>query len=314
MARIYGMLSFANNLGSLKTRTMAPSSDARKHVLPGRSGRTPLTSLGPPDERHHRLCSTDFPNMNWTEGVLYRTSRGRLRKPESGRQRMKEYFARSRIRTARIRAAEAKEAREPSHALPVSHACPPSSRRQPSHVPDHNKTRSRPTPKPDDGNPPLLIFSRFFSESPSRVGDRRYSEEEMKRMRQELLAKDWGVEKMIQSHEAQKRSRLAMDKKAAQDSTIDDKRPAHTTGATQATLSRRRLYRRLLRGGVRVRVSSQEKLLGRTSAASESSRFASSPTRSQPNVAEVSPSMNDRNGMVLPDTATEPLINLQLDR
>ena len=136
----------------------------------------------------------------------------------------------------------------------------------------------------------------------------------MKRMRQELLAKDWGVEKMIQSHEAQKRSRLAMDKTAAQDSIIDDKRPAHATGATQATLSRRRLYRRLLRGGVRVHVGSQEKLLGRTSAASKSSPSASSPARSQPNVAGVSTSTNDRSGMVLPDTAAERLINLQLDR
>ncbi|KAK0754620.1 hypothetical protein B0T18DRAFT_40664 [Schizothecium vesticola] len=72
--------------------------------------------------------------MNWTEGTLYRHSRGRLRKTNPARQRQKEYFARARLRLAQQRETletgpPSSLSRPPPRSSPAPSQCSHTSRR-----------------------------------------------------------------------------------------------------------------------------------------------------------------------------------------
>jgi len=143
--------------------------------------------------------------MNWTEGSLYRHSRGRLRKANPLRQQQKAYFAR-----ARVHAVEIKAARE-NGPPPISYLEPNSpnarssraSNRSGSAPEDHptqiatrwsvmtNKLQHRTATDQDDS--PLPTISRFFREQ-SGGGSaanlpRQYDEATVERLRRNLLAK-----------------------------------------------------------------------------------------------------------------------------
>ncbi|KAK4127339.1 hypothetical protein N657DRAFT_206420 [Parathielavia appendiculata] len=144
--------------------------------------------------------------MNWTEGKLYRHSRGRLRQANPARQRQKEYFARARARAAELKAAEKNgpppisflqysdtPSSQRSHASNKSGS---SSGRTGSQTPNRRRAesgrkRDKMTVKTEDISLPTI--SRFFQEHSGGDGSNssiaEYDEAALERMRQKLLAK-----------------------------------------------------------------------------------------------------------------------------
>ncbi|KAK4104672.1 hypothetical protein N658DRAFT_504256 [Parathielavia hyrcaniae] len=143
--------------------------------------------------------------MNWTEGNLYRHSRGRLRKANPARQRQKEYFARARARAAELKAAEKNG--PPSISF-LQHSDTPSSQRSHasnrsgslsgrhgSQTPSRRRAesgRKRDKVRAKTEDTPLPTISRFFQENSGGSGSNspvEYDEAALERMRQKLLAK-----------------------------------------------------------------------------------------------------------------------------
>jgi hypothetical protein len=142
--------------------------------------------------------------MNWTEGNLYRHSRGRLRKANPARQRQKEYFTR-----ARARAAELKDAQKnPPPISFLQYSDTPSSQRSSASNKSGSSSGCRASQTPsrrraDSGrrlpktafktdDTPLPTISRFFQEHSgggSSNSSVEYDEAALERMRQKLLAK-----------------------------------------------------------------------------------------------------------------------------
>ena len=248
--------------------------------------------------------------MNWTEGTLYRHSRGRLRKTNPARQRQKEYFARARLRFAQQRG-EIVE-----NGPPVSLLRPPRSSPAPSQYPhisrksrsssvartpqreahrqaDVSKKRSRVPSVSIEPRPPPSI-SRFFEEVSARHGGTgsatqfQYNEEALECMKQRVLARDWGIGKYFKLAPVSKRPRLSPRSPTGDipdtrnDNTLHrDPAPGRPDGRGVPRI------RKLQRDDVRIQVGSQEKRLWQTSTANTatldrstaaSDRFSSGPS------------------------------------
>jgi hypothetical protein len=241
--------------------------------------------------------------MNWTEGTLYRHSRGRLRKTNPARQRQKEYFARARLRFAQQK--ETLENDLPSslvHPPPQSSPAPSryfhASRRSRSlsaaHTPqkethmevDASRKRPRVPSVSIEPRPPPSI-SRFFDKLSSKNGTSepaarpQYDDAALERMRQRVLARDWGTGKLLKHAPAWKRPRLSPGRP-----TEDIPGTSNDTTHRQDCREDPRI-RKLQRGDVRIRVGSQEQRLWQTSTADTatldrsmagSDRFSSGPS------------------------------------
>ena len=248
--------------------------------------------------------------MNWTEGTLYRHSRGRLRKTNPARQRQKEYFARARLRFAQQR--ETLETGPPSSLSgPPPRLSPAPSRHS------HSSRRSRSsstaqTPQIEthmqvdvgrkrprvpsvsiEPRPPPSI-SRFFDKLSSKNGTTepaaqpQYDAEALEHMRQRVLARDWGTGKLLRHAPASKRPRLSPCRPTEDiPDTRNDASPRRDPTHGRQDRRENPQTRKLQRDDVRIRVGSQEKRLWHTSTAdtatldrstADRDRFSSGPS------------------------------------
>ncbi|KAK3402942.1 hypothetical protein B0T20DRAFT_428738 [Sordaria brevicollis] len=223
--------------------------------------------------------------MNWTEGTLYRHSRGKLRKANMDKQRQKEYFAK-----AHIRAAEQREAMK-NGPPPVSYLQPNLTLPGPSpdalhadNVSSHGSShlgRRWGASVPTAENPPkpehlLPTVDQFLKEQVGKAASTdtvpRLSDTsagEVERLRQKLLAsKDWGATRIRTSVQVNKQPQAIPEHvPTARDMRATKEKPA------QIPLSISALYpqkitsgpRSLRRTDVQIRVGSQEKRLSESS-------------------------------------------------
>lgn len=228
--------------------------------------------------------------MNWTEGTLYRHSRGRLRKTNPARQRQKEYFARARLRFSQQR--ETLETGPPSSLVrppPRSSPAPSrysqgsrrsrsSSAAQPRQRETHRQvdaSRKRPrVPSVSIEPRPPPSISRFFDKLSSKNGTTepaaqpQYDAEALERMKQRVLARDWGTGKLFKHAPASKRPRLS-PRRPTEDipDTRTDASPRRDPAHGRQDRREDPRIRKLQRDDVRIRVGSQEKRLWQTSTA-----------------------------------------------
>ncbi|KAK3365832.1 hypothetical protein B0T24DRAFT_636934 [Lasiosphaeria ovina] len=221
--------------------------------------------------------------MNWTEGKLYRSTRGRLRKANPARQRQREYFANARARAAEVknsvengppsisflRSSSSLSRRSRASNKSVSsaerHASQPATQKQ------ADPPRKRPKITDTARESPLPTISRFFEQqsaqgigAPGPVDTQpEYDGQALERMRQKLLAKkDWRLSRRSISGPAKNRPKQVSDSQASGNKTsgeaIQDvqKRASHIARGGHGHLKRR--HEPLSRQDMVVRIGSQE--------------------------------------------------------
>lgn len=228
---------------------------------------------------------SQFFKMNWTEGALYRSSRGKLRKTNSDKQRQKEYFAK-----AKMRAAEQKEAMKNG---PPSISYRQSNPTLPEPPPDTipvEQISSRGTsyrkgrwgasvPTADDSAKPELLLptvDQFLKEQAGKgtatdtAASRPHTNaKELENLRQRLLAsKDWGASRTRSSIRGIERPRVVSEHADLPQPTEETKeKHGHIlrTNRGQYTQQHTSRLRSLRRADVQIRVGSQEKRLTESS-------------------------------------------------
>ncbi|KAK1835456.1 hypothetical protein QBC39DRAFT_299111 [Podospora conica] len=255
--------------------------------------------------------------MNWTEGTLYRHSRGRLRKTNPARQRQKEYFARARLRFAQQR--ETPEngplsalPRPPPRSSPAlsrhSHASRRSRSSSAAQTPqrethrqvDASRKRPRVPSVSNEPRPPPSI-SRYFDKLSSKSGttepaaQHQYDAEALERMRQRVLSRDWGTGKLLRHAPAPKRPHISPRKPTEDipDTRNDTTHPRDPAHDRQDRREDPRI-RKLQRDDVKIRVGSQEKRLWQTSTADTATLDRSTADRDRLSMGiprELSPSL-----------------------
>ncbi|KAK3494103.1 hypothetical protein B0T13DRAFT_504478, partial [Neurospora crassa] len=236
-----------------------------------------------------RLCEqpfltrrlSKFFKMNWTEGTLYRHSRGKLRKANAEKQRQKEYFAK-----AHIRAAEQREARkngpppisylEPGSALPEppTDAFPP--KQNSAHGVPHRRGRwgaSVPTAEDTPKSEHLLpTVDQFLEEQVGKATSTNTAPSQLlpkgtqvERLRQRLLAsKDWGASRLQSPVQVHNRPRpMPPHVGPTQPTRTMEEKPTHIVQSNRGLYPQKHTSRLpFLRGAdVQIRVGSQEKQL-----------------------------------------------------
>ncbi|KAK3499902.1 uncharacterized protein B0T23DRAFT_401412 [Neurospora hispaniola] len=219
--------------------------------------------------------------MNWTEGTLYRHSRGKLRKANAEKQRQKEYFAK-----AHIRAAEQREARkngpplisylEPGSALPEppTDAFPP--KQNSAHGVPHRRGRwgaSVPTAEDTPKSEHLLpTVDQFLKEQVGKATSTNTAPSQLlpkgtqvERLRQRLLAsKDWGASRIQSPVQVHNRPRpMPPHVGPTQPTRAMEEKPAHIAQSNRGLYPQKHTsHLPFLRGAdVQIRVGSQEKRL-----------------------------------------------------
>ncbi|KAA8630414.1 hypothetical protein SMACR_06608 [Sordaria macrospora] len=234
---------------------------------------------------------SQFFKMNWTEGTLYRHSRGKLRKANADKQRQKEYFAK-----AKIRAAEQREAMEngpppisylqSNSALPEPHSDTNVPERNSSYGTSHKRRgwgASVPTAEDSAKSEYLLpTVDQFLKEqagkatttdtAPSRSNT---NAKEVERLRQRLLAsKDWGAGRSRPPVQVNELPRLVPEQASlTQPTRATKEKPAHILQSNRGMYPQQHTsrLRSLRRVDVQVRVGSQEKQLKESSTISSGS-------------------------------------------
>ncbi|KAK1780442.1 hypothetical protein QBC45DRAFT_463546 [Copromyces sp. CBS 386.78] len=228
---------------------------------------------------------SQFFKMNWTEGTLYRHSRGKLRKANADKQRQKEYFAK-----AKIRAPEQREAMkngpppisyfQSSSALPK---LPPGTiltEKKSPHSASHRRGRwgaSVPTAE-DSAKSELLLptVDQFLKEQVGKAtaidtapSQSHANAKEVERLRQRLLgSKDWGASRIRSPVKVIKRPHLVPEHAGlTQPTRATKEKTAHILQSNWGMYPQQHTsrLRSLSRADVQIRVGSQEKHLEESS-------------------------------------------------
>ena len=270
-----------------------------------------------------------FFKMNWTEGTLYRHSRGKLRKANVEKQRQKEYFAK-----AHIRAAEQREAMkngpppvsylQPNSALPEPHldtTVPKQNSQNSSYSASRRRGRwgaSVPTAG-DSAKPEHLLptVDQFLKEQAGKdtatdtAASRSHSSaKDVERLRQRLLtSKDWGVSRMRSPTKVIKRPRHEPEHAGlTQPTKATKEKPTHILQSNRGMYPQQHTSRSrsLRRADVQIHVGSQEKQLAQSSATG--SRSFSQAKQDAP-VKRSRHFMRSPSGMLLSRTERDLYIN-----
>lgn len=260
-----------------------------------------------------------FFKMNWTEGTLYRHSRGKLRKANVEKQRQKEYFAK-----AHIRAAEQKEAMKHGPP-PISYLQPNTTLPKPSPDTLHSENvsfhsasqrRGRCASAPKAENPPksehlLPTVDQFLKEQIGKATSTDTAPPrsdtyagEVERLRQRLLAsKDWSASRIRPPVQVKKQPQVVPEHiPTARPMRATRERPVHFPQSNSIlcpqdnNTSRSRSLRRT---DVQIRVGSQEKRLRESSTIGRES-FAHKRQDARPETSRHI--MRDSSGMSFPKT------------
>ncbi|KAK3951448.1 hypothetical protein QBC32DRAFT_239224 [Pseudoneurospora amorphoporcata] len=228
---------------------------------------------------------SQFFKMNWTDGTLYRHSRGKLRKANADKQRQKEYFAKAKIRAAEQREAM-KNGPPPISYLQSSSALPKLppgtilTEKKSPHSASHRRGRwgaSVPTAE-DSAKSELLLptVDQFLKEQVGEAtaidtapSQSHTNAKEVERLRQRLLgSKDWGASWIRSPVKVIKRPHLVPEHAGlTQPTRATKEKTAHILQSNWGMYPQQHTsrLRSLSRADVQIRVGSQEKQLEESS-------------------------------------------------
>ena len=213
--------------------------------------------------------------MNWTEGALYRSRRGRLRKANVVRQRQQEYFARAPERAAQYRAALRNGLPAVSFLQPKA----PSAQDNRAITPQDDTTYGLPKPVSFSRNASPPKLSSFLEDQTDKERGIRgpcppdqQEEQDVDKLRQKLLTKEWNIQ-LPSLPQASKRPPPPSDKPdSIQAAKRARQKPEHLAKDQFGTAKpvNKLTAQALHHHDVRIRIGSQEKRLGETSSLARS--------------------------------------------